>query len=95
MSRIAYVFAALTLFAAPTFFTSTGARAASGSATECAAAGGTYTKDGPNSICVFPETTKDVKGNAFGTATQDTSTGQGNLDNKTTTSCTGNKGQCK
>jgi len=85
------IFASLLLLALST----PSAMAASGSQTECEAAGGTYTKDGPNSICVFPETTKDVNGNAFGTATQDTSTGQGNLDNKTTTTCTGNQGQCK
>ena len=68
---------------------------ASGSSTECEAAGGTYTKDGPDSICVFPETTKDVNGNAFGTATQETTTGQGNTGNKTVETCTGNPGQCK
>jgi hypothetical protein len=85
------MFASLSLFALSTV----SAVAQSGSARECEGAGGTYTKDGPNSICVFPETTKDVNGNAFGTATQDTSTGQGNLDNKTQTVCTGNPGQCK
>jgi hypothetical protein len=73
----------------------TTAWAASGSQRECEAGGGTYTKDGPNSICVYPETTKDVPGNAFGTATQDTTTGQGNLGNKTKNECTGNQGQCK
>ena len=67
---------------------------ASGSSTECTAAGGTYIKDGPNSTCVFSDT-KDVKGNAFGTETTTTSTGQGNTDNKNTTTCTGNTGQCK
>jgi hypothetical protein len=92
MSRAAYLLllAPITCFAfSPT------AALASGSSTDCAAAGGTYTKDGPNSICVFPETTKDVNGQALGTATTTTSTGQGNTDNKTTTACTGNTGQCK
>jgi len=83
------LFAALAFFA----FSPTGALA-SGSSADCTAAGGTYIKDGPNSICTFPETTKDVKGNAYGTATTTTTTGQGNTDNKTTTTCTGNKGQC-
>jgi hypothetical protein len=68
---------------------------ASGSSAACTAAGGTYNKDGPNSTCVFPETTKDVNGNAYGTATQITTTGQGNLDNKPTSTCTGNQGHCK
>ena len=72
-----------------------GALAASGSERECDAGGGTYVKDGPDSICTYPETTKDVPGNAFGTATEETTTGQGNLDNKTEETCTGNKGQCK
>jgi hypothetical protein len=69
--------------------------AASGSERECTAGGGTYVKDGPDSICVYPETTKDVPGNAFGTATQETTTGQGNLGNKPVDECTGNQGQCK
>jgi hypothetical protein len=71
------------------------AMAQSGSATACTASGGTYTKDGPNSICVVGPETKDVNGKALGTETTTTSTGQGNLDNKTTTACTGNQGQCK
>jgi hypothetical protein len=58
------------------------------------------TRDGSSVSCVCNETTKDVNGNAFGTATQDTSSGQGNLSDQPpssdlTTSCTGNKGQCK
>lgn len=62
-------------------------------------------KDGPTPVCLCKETTKDVNGNAFGTATQDTESGQGNLNPKTTgqnggtaypeESCTGNQGQCK
>jgi hypothetical protein len=47
----------------------------------------------PNCIC--NEETKDVKGNAYGTATQDTAGGKGNVGNKTEEECTGNKGQCK
>ena len=86
MSRTALMLlGSISLFAFPT----TATMAASGSATECAALGGTYTKDGPNSICVVGPETKDVKGNAFGTATTDTTTGQGNLDNKPTAACTG------
>jgi hypothetical protein len=72
------------------------AMAASGSQRECEAAGGSYDKSGPTPICIVGPETKDVKGNAFGTATTDTTTGQGNLDNKTEGPvCTGNTGQCK
>jgi hypothetical protein len=87
------IVASLSLFA----FGVTSAMAASGSERECEATpGATYVKDGPDSICVGPVTTKDVKGNAFGTATQNTSTGHGNLDNKTVGPvCEGNQGQCK
>lgn len=53
------------------------------------------TKTGSTPDCVCNTTTKDVNGNAFGTATTDTSSGQGNLGNKTETSCTGNPGHCK
>lgn len=87
------ILASVSLFALGT--SSATAATNSGSFQECDAAGGTYTKDGPDSICVFPETTKDVKGKALGTATQETSTGQGNLDNKTEEVCSGNVGQCK
>ena len=57
-------------------------------------------RTGSSVSCVCNETTKDVNGNAFGTATQDTSSGQGNLTDQPppddlTNSCTGNKGQCK
>ena len=86
---------AAVLFGGAMSLSAGGASAASGSERECTAAGGVYTKDGPNSICVYPETTKDVPGNAFGTATQDTTTGQGNLGNKPVSACTGNQGQCK
>jgi hypothetical protein len=63
------------------------------------------TRDGPTPICLCNETTKDVNGNAYGTATQETESGHGNLNPKTTgqnggttypeESCTGNQGQCK
>lgn len=53
------------------------------------------TKTGSEPDCVCEEQTKDVRGNAFGTATTDTAEGQGNLGNKTTTACEGNQGQCK
>ncbi len=72
----------------------TGVALASGSSADCTAAGGTYVKDGPNSTCVF-DTSKDVNGNAFGTETTTTTTGQGNTGNKTETTCTGNPGHCK
>ncbi|PSH64265.1 hypothetical protein CU102_22345 [Phyllobacterium brassicacearum] len=88
--------AAATAFIGSALVLGTGAAfAASGSEQECVAGGGTYTKDGPNSICVFPETTKDVNGNANGTATQDTTTGHGNLGNDPVDTCTGNPGHCK
>lgn len=63
----------------------------------CSAAGvATCEKTGPTPDCVCNETTKDVKGNAFGTATQESEEGQGNLGNKTEVQpCEGNQGQCK
>jgi hypothetical protein len=102
MSRIAYLslFASLTLFAAPTFFafSPTDALALSSSASECTAAGGTYTKDGPNSICVFPEvkvSSPNANPDNNAQTTQKTTTGHGNLDNKPVEQCTGNPGHCK
>lgn len=78
------------------------AAAASGSQVQCEQAGGTYVKDGSNSICVFPPTTTKPGNDPPGTqgsetTTTTTTTGQGNLNNKdqTTTTCTGNPGQCK
>ena len=70
--------------------------AASGSERECEANGGTYTKDGANSICVYPETKPghNPPGDQ-GSESQDTSTGHGNLGNRTVNTCDGNKGQCK
>lgn len=58
------------------------------------------TRSGSSVSCICQEKTKDVNGNAFGTATQDTSSGQGNLSDQPppddlTEACTGNRGQCK
>lgn len=62
----------------------------------CGSAGvASCTKTGSTPDCVCNTTTKDVNGNANGTATTDSGSGQGNLGNKTETSCTGNTGQCK
>jgi hypothetical protein len=96
MSRITY----LSLLTALSFFalSPTGALAASSSATECSLAGGTYTKDGPNSICVFPEvkvSSPNANPDNNAQTTQTTDTGHGNLDNKTQSTCTGNPGHCK
>jgi hypothetical protein len=94
MTRIAF----LPLLAALFAFGPTGALAASSSATECTGAGGTYTKDGPNSICVFPEekvSSPNANPNNNAQTTQTTDTGHGNLDNKTQSTCTGNPGHCK
>jgi hypothetical protein len=70
------------------------------SATQCTDFCGTAgvascTKTGSTPDCVCNEAKKDVNGNAFGTATTDTASGQGNVGNKTETACTGNQGQCK
>lgn len=59
------------------------------------------TKDGGAVGCLCEEKTKDVPGNAFGTATQQSEEGTGNFqdtgsDNKPEPQpCTGNQGQCK
>jgi hypothetical protein len=87
--------AATVTFLGGGFTIGTSGALASWSSTSCEADGGTYTKDGPDSTCTYPETTKDVSGNAFGTATQDTTTGRGNLGNDPEATCTGNPGQCK
>ena len=95
MSRAAYLLllTSITFFA----FSPTGALA-SGSSADCTAAGGTYTKDGPNSICVFPEqpvASPNANPDNNSQTTQTTTTGQGNLGNKPTSGCTGPAGQCK
>jgi len=89
LGTAAFLFVGALAFAVP-------AIAASGSERECEADGGTYTKDGPDAICVYPE---ENVGNApehsNSQTTQTTGTGQGNLDNKTETECEGPLGQCK
>jgi len=95
MSRAAHLLllTSITLFA----FSPTGAFA-SGSSADCTAAGGTYTKDGPNSICVFPSepvASPNANPDNNSQTTQTTATGQGNTSNKTQTTCTGPAGQCK
>ena len=73
------------------------AMALSGSERDCDAANGTYTKDGPNSICVFPEekvSNENANPNNNADTTQETTTGQGNLGNKPVDECTGNPGHC-
>jgi hypothetical protein len=53
-------------------------------------------KNGPDATCVYPETKPGNNPPGIqGSESQTTSTGQGNLDNKTVTSCQGNPGQCK
>jgi hypothetical protein len=73
------------------------ASAASGSERDCLAAEGTYIKDGPDSICVYPEESvanENANPDNNGQTTQDTDTGHGNLGNKTESECTGPPGQC-
>jgi hypothetical protein len=63
---------------------------------ECEANGGTYVKNGADATCVYPETKPGYNPPGDqGSESQDTSTGHGNLDNKTVTTCEGNPGQCK
>ena len=93
MSRTALLMllGSLTFFA----FSPTGALA-SGSSAQCTQSGGIYTKDGPNSICVYPEqNVGNAPDHSNSQTTQDTTTGQGNLNNKPQPTCTGPKGQCK
>ena len=88
------ILASMSLFA----FSTTSVLAASGSERECEAAGGTYTKSGSDATCVFPEekvSSPNANPDNNAATTQDTSTGQGNLGNKTVTECTGVPGQCK
>jgi hypothetical protein len=91
---IAASFASIASVALPT-----AAHAESWSQTQCEANGGTYTKSGSSSECVYPEVTSkpghtptNYDGGAQ-TTTQTTTDGTGNLSNKqtTTTSCTGHK----
>lgn len=70
--------------------------AASVSERECEASGGTYTKDGPDAVCVYPATKPGYNPpGEQGSESQKTDTGHGNLANRTETSCEGNKGQCR
>jgi hypothetical protein len=70
--------------------------AASVSQRECEANGGTYVKNGADATCVYPETKPGYNPpGTQGSESQTTSTGQGNIDNKTVTTCEGNPGQCK
>ena len=74
----AFMVAALTVTAAVAF-------AASGSQRECEGDGGTYTKDGPNSICEYPPVVVQGKNEnqpKFQQTTEQTDTGHGNLNNR-------------
>jgi hypothetical protein len=74
------------------------ALAASGSERDCEADGGTYTKSGPDSICVYPEESvanENANPDNNAQTTQETDTGQGNLGNKTESECVGPPGQCR
>ena len=79
----------------PVAFTSPAA-AESASQAQCEADGGLYVKDGPDSICIYPETKPGHMPDDYdgGALSQDTTTGHGNLNNKDSTTCDGNKGQC-
>ena len=84
ISLIAGSFVSVASMALPT----TAAHAESWSQTQCESTPGAYYyKDGPNSYCVYPE-----HGGAL-TTTQTTTDGQGNLNNKQTssTTCEGHK----
>lgn len=77
---------------------SASAMAASGSQRQCEAGGGTFDKSGPDAVCVFPEekvSSPNANPDNNAQTTQDTTTGQGNLGNRTETTCTGPAGQCK
>jgi hypothetical protein len=83
-------------------FAPTQVSAASGSERECTEMGGTYIKDGSNSRCELPPVTTKPGNNPPGEqgsekTTETTLEGQGNLNNKqeTSTTCSGNPGQCK
>lgn len=94
MSRIAY---ALLLAVAAFLINPTGASALSGSERACLDSGGTYVKDGANSICIGPEepvANPNANPNNNSQTTQTTTTGHGNTGNKTQESCSGPPGQC-
>lgn len=91
---LALIVASFASIALPT----TPAHAESWSQTQCEANGGTYTKSGSDSTCVYPAVTTKPGNNPPGPqgseqTTQTTTDGTGNLNNKqeTTTTCTGHK----
>jgi hypothetical protein len=79
-------------------FGPTGALAASPGSADCTTSGGVYEKTGPTATCVYPSqpvANPNANPNNNSQTTQDTTTGQGNLGNKTQNTCTGPKGQCR
>jgi hypothetical protein len=72
--------------------------AASPAQEACEADGGVYTKaPGSTASCVFPEESvanENANPDNNAQTTQDTTTGQGNLGNRTEDTCTGPPGQC-
>jgi hypothetical protein len=93
MSKLTLTVAALSVAALGTF-SAPAAWAASPSERECEASGGTFGRERGEVSCTRSDT-KDVPGNAFGTRTTTTTTGQGNAGNKPAEEpCTGNQGQC-
>jgi hypothetical protein len=76
-------------------FGTTATLAASPSQTQCEASGGTFTNEAGTKVCVSaPKPVGNCQNNSCQTTTN-TDTGQGNLGNKPTSTCTGPKGQCK
>jgi hypothetical protein len=76
-------------------FGTTTALAASPSQQQCEASGGTFTNEAGTKVCVSgPTPVGNCQNNSCQTTTT-TNTGQGNLDNKPTSKCSGPPGQCK
>jgi hypothetical protein len=76
-------------------FGTTATLAASPSQTQCAALGGTLENQSGTKVCVgVPQPVGNCQNDSCQTTTT-TDTGQGNLNNKPTSTCTGPKGQCK
>ena len=90
--RVAFVAGALVL---GSLATAGPVLAASPSQTQCEAAGGTFTNDSGTKTCTFPATAPGKSSPTGASGSQDTTSGQGNLGNKTEQNCTGNPGQCK
>jgi hypothetical protein len=62
---------------------------------QCEADGGAYVKDGPTAGCVLPEeNVGNAPDHSNSQTTQTTTTGHGNLGNRTETVCEGPPGQC-